>query len=187
LISHTIEHHPDLAGVGLAEFLDYLWKHSVDGISLVGKDNRWVSPNPKICSMLGHPASKLEQMTWMEVTIEPDRREDLEAVQAVIAGDITHYVMDKTYVTRMGAQIRARLTVYPIRTPIGDVAMFLSQVQEIDGVPIVSEDELRVVWRFIGKHKRYLIAGVILNAIAGSKVIESIPEAVSMAAGMFGG
>jgi PAS domain S-box-containing protein len=187
LISHTIQTHPDLEGVGLAEFLDFYWKHSVDGAALVDKNNRWVSPNPKICSLLGHPASKLEQMTWMDVTIEPDRKEDLDAVRAVIAGEISHYVMDKTYITRMGNQIRARLTVYPIRTPTEDFGMFLSQIQEIDGVPVVAEDELRVVWRFADKHKKALVVFLVMWAFAGGTFVESIPDAIAFIAGQFGG
>jgi len=156
MISNAIKNHDHLKDITVSDFLDFFWKECVTGASLVDMDNKWVSPNPKICGLLGYPASRLEEMTWRDVTIEPDRAEDMIAVRAVITGEMSHYVMDKTYQARGGSLIRARLTVKPIRGANRDVAMLLSQVQEIDGVPVGAADELRVVWDFVGKHKKSL-------------------------------
>jgi len=183
MISSVINHHGDLEHLTIDSFLDFYWNESVSGASLVTLENKWLGPNPKLCAMLGYPASRLEQMTWMDVTIEPDRKEDLEAVEAVIRGELPYYVMDKTYQTRHGSRILVRLTVKPIHNQDHKVAIFLSQIQEIDGQPVRAKDELRVIWDFVSvRWKR--IASVALFytiavALAGEGAINWIMEIIA--------
>jgi PAS domain S-box-containing protein len=166
VISKTIKHHPELNDVDVESFLDFYWNESVSGASLVTLDNMWLCPNPKMCSLLGYPASRLEEMTWMDVTVEPDRKEDLEAVASVIRGEVPRYVMDKTYISRQGMRVLVRLTAVPIRYKDQRVAMFFSQVQEVEGIPVQAPDELRVISNFLKNNRKTAISIAVFYTVA---------------------
>ena len=187
MISRTIADHPALEHLTTDQFLDFYWNESVCGASLVTMENKWLCPNPRLCALLGYPPSRLEEMTWMAVTIEPDRKEDLDAVAAVIRGELPSYVMDKTYATRSGTRILARLTVKPIRDPEHKVAVFLSQIQEIDGNPVHAPDELRVMYEFIANRKKFFALAffvyTVAIALAGEGAITWLRDVFAVASG----
>lgn len=166
-ISQTIKNHPSLEGVEPTDILDLLWEHDVIGVSLVDLEGRWIHPSPELCSWLGYTQGQLEKMTWMDITIRTDRKEDIEAVQNVVQGKLEKYSMFKTYVRRNSTLMPATLVVIPIKGSDNKVVMFLSQIMRDErdiGVPPV--DELRVIWNFLVAHKKKATASAIGYTIA---------------------
>lgn len=166
-ISQTINNHPDMEGVAPEDILDLLWVHDIIGVSLVSLDGHWIHPSPELCRWLGYTQAQLEKMTWMDTTIRTDRKEDEEAVEAVIRGELESYSMFKTYVRRNETLMPATLVVVPIKDTGQKVVMFLSQVQkderDVSPPPI---DDLRIVWNFLSKNKKTLISSVLFYTIA---------------------
>jgi len=166
-VSQTIKDHPQMEGVSPEQVLDLLWHHDVAGVSLVSLEGHWIHPSPSLCGWLGYTQSQLETMTWMDVTIRSDRKEDKSAVQAVLNGDMDSYVMFKTYVKRNETLMPATLAVVPIKDSTNKVILFLSQIERDERDHLVPPlDELRVVANFIKSNKKTLIPALLFYTIA---------------------
>jgi PAS domain S-box-containing protein len=166
-VSETIKNHPEMEGTDPRQVLDLLWAHDVAGVSLVSLDGHWIHPSPLLCEWLGYTKDQLERMTWMDITIRTDRKEDIEATEAVLRGEIDSYVMFKTYIRRNETLMPATLAVVPIKDSTNKVIMFLSQVErdirEVQAPPI---DELRVVANFLKGNKKTIMSAALLYTIA---------------------
>lgn len=166
-ISQTITDHPELEGIDSNQVLDLLWKHDVIGVSLVGLGGRWIHPSPELCEWLGYTRAQLEAMTWMDITVRTDRKDDQEAVSAVMNGSLDHYSMFKTYIRKNSTLMPATLAVIPIKDTGNNVVMFLSQIERDErgeGIPPI--DELRVVFNCLKSNRKTLIAGWLGYTIA---------------------
>lgn len=157
-ITQTIRNHPDLGDVTPEMVLDVLWNYDIIGVSLVTLENKWVHPSPTLCEWLGYTRKQLESMTWLDVTVRSDKKEDSEAVADVLSGEIDSYKMFKTYIRRNETLMPATLVVVPIKDSELKVVMFLSQIMRDErGETVPPISEIQMVWNFSRRYKRNLI------------------------------
>ena len=101
------------------------------GIAQVAPDGTWLKVNKKLCDILGYSEAELLQKTFQELTHPDDLQSDLTQVQAVLAGTIDQYSMEKRYFHKSGATLWANLTVGLVRQPDGTPGYFVSMVEDI--------------------------------------------------------
>ena len=182
-ISQTIRDHPALVGIDPDQIFDLLWVQQIIGISLVDLDGKWVHPSQELCRWLGYTKTQLEKMTWMDTTVRLDRKEDMEAVQAVIGGTLSRYTMLKTYVRRNETLMPATLVVLPIKDSMNKVVMFISKIsRDPKSAPHIPVSELQIVGAWVKSNKKslltFIIVWTILTAIAGERFIGWFVESV---------
>jgi PAS domain S-box-containing protein len=78
-------------------------------IVLAAMDGRFEYVNEAFCRMLGYTREELLQRTWMDVTHPDDLALDLAAGRRVLAGESTHYTMEKRYIRKDGAAVWVQL------------------------------------------------------------------------------
>jgi PAS domain S-box-containing protein/diguanylate cyclase (GGDEF)-like protein len=102
------------------------------GIALVSPRGEWLRVNRRLTEMIGYSEADLFGSTFQDITHPDDLDTDLEHVQAVLAGKIRTYDMEKRYVRADGSLIWILLSVSLVRDEQGEPLYFISQIQDID-------------------------------------------------------
>lgn len=101
------------------------------GMALVGLEGQWLRVNRAICDLLGYSEAELRRKTFQDITHPDDLEKDLTHVRALLAGERTHYQMEKRYFRSDGAVVWIRLTASLVRTTGSKPLHFVSQIENI--------------------------------------------------------
>ncbi|MEO8477960.1 MAG: PAS domain S-box protein [Actinomycetota bacterium] len=80
------------------------------GIVLVAPDLRVLEANPAFCRLLGYDAATLQAMTFPDFTHPADVDIDVGLATQLFAGEITHYSLEKRFLTASGELVWIKLT-----------------------------------------------------------------------------
>jgi diguanylate cyclase (GGDEF)-like protein/PAS domain S-box-containing protein len=117
---------------GLAERdFEAAFHASPHGVAIVGLDGRFLLVNQKLADIVGYPIEQLVDLTFQEITHPDDLDADLAQVDALVAGEIDSYEMEKRYYTREGRLIWVLLAAAIVRDEDGAPRHFISQIQDI--------------------------------------------------------
>ena len=109
------------------------FEHSPIGMAIVSPSGRCMKVNPAFCTMIGYSAEELSILPFTAYTHPDDRNEDLKQFEAVNAGFMDSYVMEKKYIRKDGRVIRVQLNVSSVRDKNGFLNYCISQILEIPG------------------------------------------------------
>lgn len=101
------------------------------GVAHVAPNGAWLKVNQRLCEMVGYTEEELLQRTFQDLTYPDDLDADLEQVDAVLAGRIETYSMEKRYIRKDGSIVWANLRVALARRPGGAPDYFISVVEDI--------------------------------------------------------
>lgn len=104
---------------------------SAIGIATVGLDGSWITVNKALCDLLGYSKAELRTLTFQDLTHPDDLEADLGKVQRMLAGELSHFHMEKRYFHKKGHIIWAILSVSLVRNSKQEPLYFVSQVQDI--------------------------------------------------------
>ncbi|MDF3031939.1 MAG: domain S-box protein, partial [Moraxellaceae bacterium] len=102
------------------------------GMATVGLDGRWLRVNERICAITGYDEAELLAGCFQDITHPDDLQPDLDNVNALLAGSIHDYTMEKRYRHREGHVVWVALTVTLVRDDAGRPLYFISVIQDID-------------------------------------------------------
>lgn len=107
--------------------------HAGVGIAHTSLDGRFISVNPRFCTMLGYAADELLRRRTIDVThpndVEPTQAVLREAVADLAPGP-SHDV-EKRFVRKDGSLLWALVTIAPVREDDGSPGYFVSMVRDI--------------------------------------------------------
>jgi diguanylate cyclase (GGDEF)-like protein/PAS domain S-box-containing protein len=98
---------------------------------------RLIEANPALCALLGHSAAELEGMTFDRI-VHPDDLSDRGQWRRLAAGEIDSYDDERRLLRADGHAIWARLRVSLIRTPGGDPAYGVAQIEDITSLKLAN-------------------------------------------------
>jgi diguanylate cyclase (GGDEF)-like protein/PAS domain S-box-containing protein len=101
------------------------------GVAIVSVDGAFLHVNQKLSEILGYSAAEMANVTFQEITHPDDLGADLAQVDALLAGEVDTYEMEKRYFTKAGHLIWVLLAVAIVREEDGSPRHFISQVQDI--------------------------------------------------------
>lgn len=101
------------------------------GVAIVGLDGSFLHVNHKLTEIVGYSAAELADITFQEITHHDDLDADLTQVDALLAGEIDSYELEKRYYTKQGHLIWVLLAAAIVRDDDGSPRHFISQVQDI--------------------------------------------------------
>jgi two-component system, cell cycle sensor histidine kinase and response regulator CckA len=137
--------------------------HAAIGMTLTSLDGRYLLVNEALCRMMGYTEAELLGTTFQAITHPDDLETDLEYVRRLVAGQITHYHMEKRYVRRDGSLLPVLLSVALVRNPDGTPAHFVSQVQDLTSQRWLEAERLAAERRVAELERQ-----ASMNLIAGS-------------------
>lgn len=102
------------------------------GAAMVGLDFRFLRVNQELSRLTGYGAEELTAMSFPDITYPDDLEANVSQAQAMMAGDIDHYQMDKRYLRKDGRIVWIRLSVRAVRDAQGRIMYFLPMMEDID-------------------------------------------------------
>jgi|GEM_PF-1429215 len=100
------------------------------GIAILDARGKWREMNDTACAMLGYSREELRELSFADITHPDDLAEDLRQAEALLAGQLATYSMDKRYLRKNGSVCWASLTVSVIQIE-GHERRFLSVIVDI--------------------------------------------------------
>ncbi len=113
-----------------ARFRD-TFEYAPVGLAHVAPDGHWLRMNAGLPEILGYTRAELYALTFQDVTHPDDVAPDMAQVQAMLAGTIDRYSMEKRYIRKDGAIVWANLTVSLVRRSDGAPDYFVSVVEDM--------------------------------------------------------
>lgn len=108
-----------------------IFDNAAVGIAQVGPDGRMLRINRRLGEILGYPPEDLLGRRFVDVTHPDDVDENIAHADKLRAGVIDEFAMEKRYVRRDGSFVWANLSVRCIRDAKGDIAYFVSVIEDI--------------------------------------------------------
>jgi PAS domain S-box-containing protein len=112
------------------------------GMALVAPDGRWLRVNPSLCGIVGYTPEELLATTFQAITHPEDLDKDVQFVNRMLEGSISHYQLEKRYFHKNGHLVWILLSVSLVRNGDGSPLYFVSQIQDISAR---KEAEVRLI------------------------------------------
>jgi PAS domain S-box-containing protein len=112
MLEAYLEHRQDVEALTRreAEFRS-IFEHAALGLALVDSERHVVACNPALEVFLGYTKDELGKMRFTDFTHAEDVAIDGELYRSLVAGQRTHYQMEKRYLRKDGNVVWGRLTV----------------------------------------------------------------------------
>jgi PAS domain S-box-containing protein len=107
------------------------FEHASVGIAHVGPQGQWLNVNRRVSEIVGYPREELLKITFQDITHPDDLNLDVGLLNEVLEGKRETYRIEKRYFHKSGRIIWVLLSVSCIRHSNGDVAYFISILQDI--------------------------------------------------------
>lgn len=102
------------------------------GMGHVGVDGTWLDVNQKLCVITGYAREELLALKFQDITHSADLEADLRQVEALLAGRIGTYGMEKRYIRKDGSSTWVNLTVSLVRDDSENPLYFISVIEDIN-------------------------------------------------------
>jgi PAS domain S-box-containing protein len=108
-----------------------LFEQAAAGIARVGLDGRFLEVNDRLCAIAGYAREELLARGFQAITHPDDLAADLANAEALIAGRIRQYTMEKRYRAKDGGEVWVHLSVGLVRRGDGAPDHFVAMVEDI--------------------------------------------------------
>jgi PAS domain S-box-containing protein len=105
--------------------------HSAIGMALVSLDGDFLQVNGTLCRILGYSETALLSTKFQSLTVPEDLALDLANVRKAVAGEISHFQIEKRCIHKDGRIIWALVTAALVRDTSDKPLYFVSQVHDI--------------------------------------------------------
>ena len=106
-----------------------VFENSAIGVALSDLDGRFIAANPVFQKMLGYTEEELEQLRFLDITVEEDREANWKLVQELLGGESRQFQIQKQYRRKNGSAVWVRNSVSMVTGPEG-VPQFLMALSE---------------------------------------------------------
>jgi PAS domain S-box-containing protein len=113
------------------------------GMAVVSPEGRPLYTNAALERFLGYSRAELRQMSFPEFTHSEDIEVDWSLYAELLAGERSHYRIDKRYLHKNGSVIWGRLTVWKVD---GDPPQVIGMVEDLTNARALAAQQARLVW-----------------------------------------
>lgn len=124
------------------EQLDDTFEHTASGMAHNRVNGSWLRVNQTYCELIGYTREEIWQLTFRDFTHPEDVDLDETLLRRTLAGEITHYHLDKRYIHKDGHTVWVHLNLNLIRKADGSPHYLIAVVQDIS-VRKAAEEALR--------------------------------------------
>ena len=132
-----------------------IFERAAVGISLVGRNDRWIDINDALCRMLGYSRDEIKKLTFWELIHPDDLAEFKQLAEGLITGKVDAIDLERRALNKQGDSIWVRLNVSRLEDQDGNASSIVAIVTDIharkeaeEALAALKEDlEQRVVLR----------------------------------------
>jgi diguanylate cyclase (GGDEF)-like protein/PAS domain S-box-containing protein len=164
----TPRKHAEEARRHAQERFELVFEQAPIGMALLTPEGRWVRVNQALLTITGYTSEELLAKSLEEITHPDDLSADLEYVRRLLAGEISHYEMERRYFHARGHVISTVLSVSVMRDRQGRPQHFIAQIQDITERRLI-EERLRHLAEhdsLTGLHNRRLLERQLAMQVA---------------------
>jgi len=154
-------HRAELALKESEERFRAIFEQAALGMSICTLNGQFFRVNQKLCDIVGYAREELLERTFQNITIVKDRRESEEYISQLLRGTISHYSMEKRYISKKGEIVWVNVMVSlmrdsfanPSANPLNQPKYFIYAVEDISDrkrseiALINSEERFRVIFQ----------------------------------------
>mgnify|MGYP003115038591 FL=1 len=107
------------------------FEHASVGIAHVGPQGQWLNVNRRVSEIVGYPREELLKISFQDITHPDDLNLDVGLLNEVLEGKRDTYRIEKRYYHKSGRIVWVTLSVSCVRELGGEVAYFISILQDI--------------------------------------------------------
>lgn len=122
-------------------------EYSAIGMALVATSGKWMQVNKALSHLLGYTPEELYDLTFQHLTHPEDLEDDLNQMNALLAGDIASYSMEKRYYRRDGQILWTLLAVSLVRNSEQQPLYFIAQIEDISDLKKTEKVNQRLMER----------------------------------------
>ncbi|WP_062742836.1 diguanylate cyclase [Erwinia persicina] len=122
-------------------------EYSAIGMALVSTRGDWMQVNPSLCKILGYNRAELSTHNFQALTHPADLDADLEQMQALLAGEIKSYSLEKRYIHKNGQILWVLLAMSLVRDSEQQPLYFIAQIEDISDLKKTEEVNQRLMER----------------------------------------
>ncbi len=108
-----------------------MFEQAAVGMTLAGLDRVPLSVNEKLCEITGYTREEMLARSFRDITHPDDRAVDQAQTQALLAGEIATFTVEKRYLRKDGEVIWVNLTVSLLRAPDGSPECHIGVIEDI--------------------------------------------------------
>ena len=108
-----------------------IYRNMAVGVPQVSLDKRFISANEAFCRLLGYREEELVGLHVDAVTAPESRTENERFNRRIVAGEIEHFRLEKTYIHKSGKHIHAILDASLVRNGKGEPDHLIGSVVDI--------------------------------------------------------
>ncbi|MBK9263676.1 MAG: PAS domain S-box protein [Polyangiaceae bacterium] len=112
-------------------FLRALFDDAPYGVFVTRPDGRIAACNRHVADMLGYAKEELVDHHFNDFTYPEDRSVGIDALRALLAGQLTHVMLEKRYVRRNGDVLSIHITIGVIRDDNGALEYFITTFDDV--------------------------------------------------------
>jgi PAS domain S-box-containing protein len=145
-------HRAELALKESEERFRAIFEQAAVGMSICTLNGQFFRVNQKLCDIVSYTREELLDRTFQNITIVRDRRENEEYVSQLLRGAISHYSMEKRYISKTGEIVWVNVMVSLMRDRQNQPKYFIYAVEDISDrkraeIALVnSEERFRVIF-----------------------------------------
>jgi len=130
LLDITSRRKSELLG-GSPNHFEQAFERAPIGMGLLDQDGRWVLVNRALCEITGYTSEELIGERFGDFTHPEDVDNDRARREALLAGEIPAYQIEKRYFTASGEPMSMMVSISLVRDPDGAPLHFIAQLQDI--------------------------------------------------------
>ncbi len=108
-----------------------VFDHAPMGVARVGVDGRFLEVNEHYSAVTGFSREELLGQSFLDLTLADTLASDIDHADALLAGSIDTYTVEKRYRTKAGGAVWINLTVSLVRTAAGEPDYFVTLAEDI--------------------------------------------------------
>lgn len=128
---HSPDQMDDMSAESRLALFDFAFANAPIGIALVDTNARIIKGNSAFARMVGRSLHEVAGIAFADFTHPDDVEADLQLFRSVLAGERDGYSIEKRYLRPSGEIVFVRIHVAAMRDDMGDVARFITQIEDI--------------------------------------------------------